>query len=120
MNQAQVDFQQLRIKHILFKSKVRSVLYGGTKDEVFFSRSGPLSTWFSSVGIGRYHDLPEMQELAKVQQELSSTADQLFRLYASGKIEQALAGLQKVEEQSNRFLKLLARLEERVSALGEV
>ncbi len=44
MNQAQVDFQQLRIKHILFKSKVRSVLYGGSYDAEFFSPSGPLNT----------------------------------------------------------------------------
>lgn len=36
MNLAQIDFQQLRIKHILYKSKVRSVLYGGDYDEAFF------------------------------------------------------------------------------------
>ncbi|OKL40648.1 histidine kinase [Pontibacter flavimaris] len=119
MNQAQVDFQQLRIKHILFKSKVRSVLYGGRKDEAFFSGSGPLSLWFSAIGRSKYVGLPEMQELIKVQQELDSASDQLFRLYGNGKIEEALAGLQKIEERSARFLELLSKLEERVSVPGD-
>ncbi|MCX2742072.1 histidine kinase [Pontibacter anaerobius] len=119
MNQAQVDFQQLRIKHILFKSKVRSVVYGGRKDEAFFSRSGPLGLWFSAIGRSRYASLPEMQELLRVQQDLDSAADQLFRLYGSGKIEEALAGLQKIEERSVKFLELLSKLEERVSVSGD-
>ncbi|WP_439881048.1 histidine kinase [Pontibacter sp. MBLB2868] len=120
MNQAQVDFQQLRIKHILFKSKVRSVLYGGEKDETFFSRSGPVNAWFSLIGRSRYGSISEMQELARVQQDLDSTADQLFRLYKNGHIEQAMAGLQQLEERSGKFLELLGKLEEKASAHGEL
>lgn len=120
MNQAQIDFQQLRIKHILFKSKVRSVLYGGRKDETFFSGSGPLISWFSLVGKSRYGNLTEMQELARVQQELDTTARELFRLYEQGQIEQSMAGLQKIDERSDRFLQLLAKLEEKAAVQGEV
>jgi hypothetical protein len=111
MSPAQVDFQQLRIKHILFKSKVRSVLYGGTYDAPFFSRTGPLNTWFTAVGLIKYANLVEMQELTRVQQELDRTADQLFSLYKSGRIDQALEGLARLESRSERFLTLLAQME---------
>ncbi|GAA4306176.1 histidine kinase [Nibribacter koreensis] len=110
MNQAQIDFQQLRIKHILFKSKVRSVLYGGTVDEVFFSSSGPIPVWFSTVG-KKYSHKPEMLELKQTYQSLEATARSLFGLYANGKMEQAQNGLSEIEALSDRFLSLIARLE---------
>ncbi|MFC6997121.1 CZB domain-containing protein [Rufibacter roseus] len=111
MNQAQIDFQQLRIKHILFKSKVRSVLYGGTYDANFFSNHGPVNVWFNSVGLSKYRDLPEMQSLLQVHQELNSTTNLLISRYQSGKIEQAHEGLSKIDELSEKFLDLLAKLE---------
>ncbi|WP_205500136.1 histidine kinase [Rufibacter psychrotolerans] len=116
MNQAQVDFQQLRIKHILFKSKVRSVLYGGTLDATFFSSSGPINIWFNSVGLSRYRNVAEMLELKQVQQELSTTADSLFALYERGKIDEAQNGLAKIEKLSGQFLALLSKLEGKLAA----
>jgi hypothetical protein len=115
MDPARVDFQQLRIKHILFKSKVRSVLYGGTYDETFFSRTGPLNTWFKTVGLMKYRGLVEMLELTQVQQELNHTADLLFGLYKSGQIDQAHEGLGGLENRSEKFLQLLSRLEEKAT-----
>ncbi|MBC5775085.1 histidine kinase [Pontibacter sp. KCTC 32443] len=114
MNLAQLDFQQLRIKHILYKSKVRSVLYGGVYDEAFFSRSGPVSQWFSTVGHVRYLHEPEMSELATVHKELNSTALELFSLYNSGQIDQAHDGLKSIEYKSDQFLNLLSKLEDRL------
>ncbi|MBA9078370.1 MULTISPECIES: histidine kinase [Rufibacter] len=111
MNQAQIDFQQLRIKHILFKSKVRSVLYGGKVDEEFFSRTGPIHSWLTSVGSSRYHSAAEMLELKQVQQNLDAAAQSLFSLYRSGQIEQAQNGLAEIEALSDRFLELLSALE---------
>ncbi|ALJ01239.1 hypothetical protein [Rufibacter tibetensis] len=116
MNQAQVDFQQLRIKHILFKSKVRSVLYGGTPDTAFFSSAGPISSWFASIGFSRYNNISELLELKQVQQELSSESDSLFRLYQRGKIDEAQSGLSKIEKLSERFLNTLSRLESKLAA----
>ncbi|MDQ3291560.1 MAG: histidine kinase [Bacteroidota bacterium] len=118
MNQAQVDFQQLRIKHILFKSKVRSVLYGGTYDTGFFSTSGPLNAWFTAIGFSRYQAVPEMQKLKQIQQDLNTTANSLFSLYNGGRIEQAHDGLGKMEELSQDFINLLTKLEEKSAALA--
>ncbi|MFD2247724.1 histidine kinase [Pontibacter ruber] len=114
MKYAHIDIQQLRIKHILFKSKVRSVLYGGTYDEAFFSSAGPIATWFSSVGFVKFGHAPEVLEMHKLHQELNTTAQQLFLLYKSNKIDQAHEGLKTIEKNSERFLLILARLEEQL------
>ncbi|MCC9136048.1 histidine kinase [Pontibacter silvestris] len=111
MNLAQVDFQQIRIKHILFKSKVRSVLYGGNYDAAFFSRTGPIGLWFDTIGFVRYEHEPEMKELAKVQRELNSLALQLFDLYKGGNIEEAHEGLKTLDKKSELFLNLLTKLD---------
>lgn len=114
MKLAQVDFQQLRIKHILYKSKVRSMLYGGAFDEAFFSRSGPVGTWFSTIGVERYASEFEMGELAKVHRELDNITLDLYRLYKNGKIDEAHEGLKSIDKQSERFLSLLLLLENRL------
>ena len=114
MNLAQVDFQQLRIKHILYKSKVRSMLYGGAFDEAFFSKSGPVGVWFSTVGQVRYANESEMGQLAKVHRELDATTMELYRLYRDGKIDQAHDGLRDIEKQSDQFLSLLSTMEQRL------
>lgn len=114
MNLAQIDFQQLRIKHILYKSKVRSMLYGGVFDKVFFSRSGPIGTWFSTVGAVRYASESEMSELAKEHRELEATTLELYRLYKGSRIDEAHEGLKSIEKSSDRFLSLLSKLEERL------
>lgn len=111
MNQAQIDFQQLRIKHILFKSKVRSALYGGTLDTEFFSPKGPVNTWFNTIGLSRYRHLAEMQQLLQIQQELNAMANGLIGLYRSGRIEQAYDGLDKIESMSDNFTAILNTLE---------
>jgi len=116
MNPAQIDFQQLRIKHILYKSKVRAVLYGGTFDEGFFSHTGPVTFWFTSTGMVKYAREPEMKELYDTHTDLNSTALQLFKLYNSGKIDQAHDGLKTIERKSEYFLGVLSKLETRLIA----
>lgn len=115
MNSAQIDLQQLRIKHILYKSKVRSVLYGGTFDEAFFTQTGPVSFWFDNTGMPKYGNQPEMRELVQTHKELNATALHLFKLYNSGQIDQAHDGLKNIELKSEHFLNILSRLEEKLA-----
>ena len=116
MNQATIDFQQLRIKHILFKSKVRSVLYGGNIDADFFSATGPISIWFNQIGLSKYRNVTGMKELMQLQQELTSMANTLFGLYKSGKIDEAHRGLADIEKLSERFTNLISTLEMNLAA----
>jgi hypothetical protein len=111
MEAAQVDFQQLRIKHILYKTKLRSVLYGGSFEESFFSPSGPLGHWFNTIGLTRYGQYPEMRELFQLHQQLNSFALQLIGLYRRGQIDQAHHELKDLDERSEQFLAVLSRLE---------
>ncbi len=113
MNLAEIDFQQLRIKHILYKSKVRSVLYvyGGEYDSSFFAGDSPVNTWFSTIGLKKYRHEPVMQSLFSLQQDMDNTARQLFTLYKSGKIDLAQQGLSRIEEKSEKFISLLSQLE---------
>lgn len=111
MNAVQLDIQQLRIKHILFKSKLRSVLYGGNIDEAFFSDQGPVGQWFAQVGFTKYRTLDQVQQLYKLHLELSAAARQLVSLYQRSKIEEAHDGLRTIDLMSERFLDLLANVE---------
>ena len=114
MNTAQIDLQQLRIKYILYKSKVRSALYGGSYDPDFFSPSSPVNSWFNTIGIERYGTEPELRELISIQNEMNAKVKYLTELYKSGKIDQAYGGLPVIEAQSDRFLQLLDKLEKRL------
>ncbi len=113
MTIAEIDFQQLRIKHILYKSKVRSVLYvnGGEYDAALFSSASPVNTWFNTIGLKKYRQEPGMQTLLMLQQEMDNTARHLFNLYKAGKIDLAQQGLSTIEEKSEKFISLLAQLE---------
>lgn len=115
MNQAQIDCQQLRIKHILYKSKVRSVLYGGSYDSTFFSTTGPVAAWFSTIGFLRYQKVPELKKLGVLQQEMDGLVRQLIGLYQGGRIEQAHEGFRELENKSELFLGLLSQMEQRVA-----
>ena len=115
MEAAQIDFQQLRIKHILYKSKVRSVVYGGTFEESFFSPAGPVEQWFQTVGLLRYGQFPEMRVLLQAHQQLNATALQLIALYRRGQIDQAHTDLKNIEQQSEHFLAALSALERKLT-----
>jgi hypothetical protein len=115
MEAARVDFQQIRIKHILYKSKVRSVLYGGSFDEDFFSSSGPVGSWFNTIGLELYGHYPEMQELYLLHQQLNASALQLIGMYRRGLIDQAHNDLKIVDQKSELFLATLSRLEQKLA-----
>ncbi|MBF8962769.1 histidine kinase [Pontibacter sp. FD36] len=114
MEAARLDFQQLRIKHILYKSKVRSFLYGGTFDANFFSNAGPIDIWFTTVGKIRYAHEPEILQLIRLHQQMNEIALNLYKLYSKGLIEQAHDGLKEVDFRSDQFIQILSGLDERL------
>lgn len=114
MNLAQADFQQLRIKHILYKSKVRAMLYGGTYDDTFFSQVGPVGQWFATTGKPKYAHEPELSTLHDIQLELNRKAAEMHRQYKAGQIDEANDGLKTIEKKSDTFLEILSQLERRM------
>ena len=119
MNTAQIDLQQLRIKHILYKSKVRSVLYGGTFDAQFFSASGPVETWFNTVGQPRYRQHAQLQELHGKHRMLSNLALRLIALHNQGRIDQAHHDCGQLEQLSAAVLDGLASYDNQMKGEGQ-
>lgn len=113
MELARLDFQQLRVKHIFFRTKVRALLYGSTFDDTFFSDENPISLWFKTIGKVKYSQEQDVMELARMHQHLNADAVSLNRLYNNGMIEQAHEALKHIDSQSERFLELLSKIEQR-------
>lgn len=115
MDLTQLDFQQLRVKHIAFKSKVRLVLYGGDYDHIIFTKENPVTKWFTSVGYTKYKNETETLQLAVIHKNFSSIAEKLINLYQEGDIDQAHNGMIELNEVSNSFLSLLDGFQSRLS-----
>jgi hypothetical protein len=120
MNLSQFDFQQLSIKHILYKSKVRAALYGGEVDRDFFSdRTGPIGTWIYNKGMQLYGDHAEMINLEKAHREINFYVLNLITQYKRGQIEEARENLKLLETYSQNFQDKLSRLESKILKLGK-
>lgn len=116
MDLARIDFQQLRVKHIFFKSKVRAVLFGSSYNAALFSDGNPVNSWFDTVGKASYLNEPELQKLIGLHQDFKKLALELFSHYESGRIEQAHAGMAAVNELSDNFLHVLTQLKTRITS----
>jgi hypothetical protein len=112
MNLEQFGIQQVRIKHILYKSKVRSALYGGkADDDLILHTSGPVGEWIYQTGLKKYPVNPDMRELEKIHKDLHTHVRNILALYKIGKLQEAREGLTGVEAYSAKFLAALAKLE---------
>ncbi|MFC6998635.1 CZB domain-containing protein [Rufibacter roseus] len=114
---SKLDFEQARIKHVLFKSKIRALLYGANIDTepVISTTACPLGKWIYEVAIPRIGHLPEVKELEKVHDNMHKVARNLWELYQKGQQEQALEGLNKVDDTAHGLLGLLDAIENKVS-----
>ncbi|RDV11949.1 histidine kinase [Pontibacter diazotrophicus] len=111
MELARLDFQQLRIKHFAFKSKVRSVLHGGNYDKGYFQSNNPVTQWFVSTGNVTYSNDTELEQLRRLHREFSYLADKVVEAYRSDLFDQAQIGFEKLIEISEMFLSRLSDLE---------
>ena len=118
MEPTNLDFQQARIKQVLFKSRLRSVLYGVREaDEVLFSRPlNPLGQWLDAVVRPKYGAHPEVREIERVLLQMLSTGRDLAAQYQRGQIEESRAGLDRVNAQAAQIEGLFQRLEQRAGA----
>ncbi|SNC59453.1 hypothetical protein SAMN06265337_0056 [Hymenobacter gelipurpurascens] len=113
MDITNLDFQQARIKQVLFKSRLRSVLYGVREpDEALFSlRQNPLGEWLEAVVKPRYGTVPAVQQLQFELTRMLDTARSLVQQYQRGQIEEARAGLERIDTHATRIEDLLQAVE---------
>jgi hypothetical protein len=113
-----LDFQQARIKQVLFKSRLRSVLYGVREAEasLFSIRENPLGQWLDTVVKPKYGYLAEVGQLERLLQRMLDAGQGLVKQYQRGQIEEARAGLDQVNSYAGQIEKLLQTLEHTTQA----
>lgn len=113
----QLDFEQAKAKHLLFKSKLRSILYGAQLiDEapVLSHYECTVGKWIYNHALKAYGHITEMQELEKVHADIHTSARELVALYKDGKEEEARKGLTGMEKIADHLVGLLAIVEHKL------
>jgi len=104
------------MRHIAFKSKLRSVLYGSGLDEepIVSQYECSLGKWIYGGAIVRYGHIPQMRELEHVHVLIHEAARDLLNLYHAGRVEEARNGLSRINEIAEHLVSLLDQVEERL------
>ena len=115
-----LDFQQARIKQILFKSQLRSVLYGVREaDEALFSpQSNALGQWLSTVIKPKFPLRAEVREAERLLQDMLRTGRNLAAQYRRGQIEEARQGLTQIDRIGEQLVAVLQKLGQEAGRLG--
>ncbi|WP_026462242.1 CZB domain-containing protein [Adhaeribacter aquaticus] len=117
VNLNSLDIQQARIKFILFKSKLRSILYGGTLDDTLLSpRDNALGQWLYTSALNKYSYIPEIRELERLNVHVTRQAQDLVNLYKRGKIEEARNGLGNLDFTEEELTRLISVIQTKAAA----
>jgi hypothetical protein len=113
---SKLDFQQARIKQVLFKSRLRSVLYGVREAEpsLFSVAENPFGQWLTTVVKPLYNTRPEVRALEQTLQATLDAGQALVAQYKRGQIEEARTGLSAVNSYADEMETLLQSLEKAV------
>ena len=107
------DFQQARVKQVLFKSRLRSVLYGVREAEpaLFSYAENPLGQWIQTVLKPEFGPQPAVRELENTLQLMLRTGQDLAARYQRGLIEEARTGLDQINGYADQIEAQLLTLE---------
>lgn len=108
-----IDFQQARVKQVLFKSRLRSVLYGVRQPEpsLFALADNPLGQWVAAYLKPAYGPRPEVAGIERLLRQTLDAGQGLVRQYQRGELEQARQGLEQIERLATELDALLTALE---------
>ncbi|UOQ77937.1 hypothetical protein MUN84_04665 [Hymenobacter sp. 5516J-16] len=114
MDLTHLDFQQARIKQVLFKSRLRSILYGVREPDatLFSMRQNPLGEWLYSVVKPRYGAALPVQRLEQELQRMIDTGRGLVQQYQGGQLEESRSGLERLDAHAARIEAYLKELEQ--------
>jgi hypothetical protein len=107
------EFEQGRIKHLLFKSKLRAILLGAKIDEspVLSEHECPFGQWMQGFLLRTYAGSVELGHLERLHTDMHRVARRLVKLHHAGAEDAAMKGLPEVEEMADKLVELLDRLE---------
>lgn len=114
------DFESARIKHVHFKSKLRSFLFGNAGGEGPLRDPGQcsLGQWVTQRlrPPGAYAHLPQARQFDREHERIHQEANRLMDLYHAGHAEQALAGFAGVQVIADGMVELLKTMETHLRA----
>jgi hypothetical protein len=110
------DFESGLVKHLLFKSKLRSYLYGSgtTQGPIRDPKQCAFGHWIETRALGPYVHLRESRELDQIHTRIHQEANRLMDLHEQGQSEAALAGLPTVERLADQMTQLLRTMEQKL------
>ncbi|GAB3310018.1 hypothetical protein [Hymenobacter tenuis] len=115
MDLTSLDFQHARIKQVVFKSRLRSVLYGVREpDAALFSvQDNPFGQWVATTLLSQFGPIPEIRSLERILQQMLRHGQDLVTQYQRGNIERARAGLEQIDVYAAEIDAVLQQLEQR-------
>lgn len=110
------DFETALVRHLLFKSKLRSYLYGSNiaEEPIRNAQACAFGRWITERAFGPYKHLPEVPELDRLHQQIHQIANRLMDLHLQKQSEQAIAGLPAVYAIADQITLLLRTMEGRL------
>lgn len=103
------EFESAFTKHILFKSKVKSYLYGSDTplEPITNYWQCNFGIWIQNSGLPHYGHIAEMQQLNQVHRHIHDYATVLVNLKKKGHDEEAIAGIPQLEKIADQITTLL-------------
>lgn len=116
MDLLKLDFEQARTKHILFKSRLRAILYGVPVDEapVLSQYECGVGKWIYNGALQKYGHITEMVKLEKVHTQIHEIARELIAMNKAGDVERSRKELKKVDVIAEELLGLLHTVEDKI------
>ena len=112
------DFESAHIKHVHFKSKLRSFLFGngGAEGPLRDPEQCSLGLWIASRmrGTGVYAHLPEARQFDRQHVHMHQEANRLMDLHVSGQSNEAGAGYVPLQAIADEMTALLQTMEGRL------
>ena len=118
MDLLELDFERAKAKHLLFKTNLRSYLYGLPVDETELTnhKDCAVGKWVYNFALAKYGHISEMHDLEKVHQKLHIYALELVGLYKNGDVEKAREGLATIELIASNLTTLLSVIQLKVKS----
>jgi hypothetical protein len=109
------DFESAHIKHVHFKSRLRSFLFGngGAEGPLREPEQCSLGLWIADRlrGTGAYAHLPEARQFDHQHVLIHREANRLMDMHQAGQTEEALAGFVPLQEIAEQMVALLQTME---------
>ena len=109
------DFESARIKHVHFKSKLRSFLFGngGAEGPLRDPEQCGLGLWIADRmrGAGPYAHLPEARQFDQQHVLIHKEANRLMDLHKQGHMEEAMDGFTPLQNIAEQMVGLLQTME---------